>query len=372
MISLFTLGFSSKGVYIHLERFNKRPSLIHTGISFTDEAKTVRYDFRSRLFYNGTYETTHRKSKCDTRTIKWGETSRSWEDISRFELDQLCTKPYVLGVYDCRHYTRDFIRWSCPNLPSTPVWKIHELWDTLQDAPQHGSIDEEPRPNNIRAIIGADVGLSLVISQYCAHHSITPLLVIADLCIAHSIYGRDRLADQSNPNNPMVVFQYSTLFALVLTCCIFTETGQYELVPLMTFLSLGYKDVKPMLNTFKPFFIGLLWAYVIVYAPWSDYSVTTTVADEQALFIFFTCLYSASSNLADIKDIEQDKKDNITTIPSMYGENVTYLVSEVLVTLSLYVHTKSQIWTEGDWFNEIVAFCILITCIVKRSKKFST
>lgn len=57
MISFFTsaLCFSSKGVYIHLERFNKRPSLIHTGISFTDEAKTVRYDFRSRPFHNGTY-----------------------------------------------------------------------------------------------------------------------------------------------------------------------------------------------------------------------------------------------------------------------------------------------------------------------------
>lgn len=365
MISLFTFGFSSKGVYIHLERFNKRPSLIHTGISFTDEAKTVRYDFRSRPFHNGTYETTDMKNECNTRTIKWGETSRSWEDISRFELEQLCNKQYVLGVYDCRHYTRDFTQWSCPNLPSTPVWKINELWETLQDAPQDGSIDEEPPQTNIRAIIGADVGLSLVISQYSAHHSITPLLVIADLCIAHSIYGRDRLADQ---NNPMVVFQYSTLIALILTCCIFTETGQYELVPIMTFLSLGYKDVKPKLKTFKPIFIGFLWAYVIVYAPWSDYLVTTTAADEQALFIFFTCLYSASSNLADIKDIDQDKKDNIMTIPSKYGENVTYLVSGLLVTLSLYVHTKSQIWTEGDWFNEIVAFCILITCIVKRSK----
>jgi len=365
MISLFTFGFSSKRVYIHLERFNKRPSLIHTGISFTDEAKTVRYDFRSRPFHNGTYETTDIKSECNTRTIKWGETSRSWEDISRFELQQLCKNQYVLGVYDCRHYTRDFTLWSCPNLPSTPVWKINELWDTLQDAPQDGSIDEESRQNDIRAIIGADVGLSLVISQYSAHHSITPLLVITDLCIAHSIYGRDRLADQ---NNPMVVFQYSTLFALILTCCIFTETGQYELVPIMSFLSLGYKDVKPKLKTFKPIFIGFLWAYVIVYAPWSDYLVTTTAADEQALFIFFTCLYSASSNLADIKDIDQDKKDNIMTLPSQYGENVTYLVSGLIILLSLYVHTKSQTWTDGDWFNEIVAICILITCIVKRPK----
>ena len=367
--SLFALGFSSKGVYIHLERFNKRPTLIHTGISFTDEVKTIRYDFRSRPFHTGTYETTGVKSECNTRTIKWGETCRSWEDISRFELEQLCTKQYVLGVYDCRHYTRDFIKWSCPNLPLTPVWKTNELWDTLQDAPltstPDGSIDEEPRQNNIRAIIGADVGLSLVISQYSSHHSITPLLVFADLCIAHSIYGRDRLVDQKNPS---IVFQYTTIIALILTCCIFTETGEYELVPIMTFLSLGYKDVKPKLKTFKPIFIGFLWAYVIVYAPFSDYLVTTTAEDEQALFIFFTCLYSASSNLADIKDIEQDKNKNVMTIPSKYGENVTYLVSGLLVTLSLYVHTKSQIWTEGDWFNEIVAFCILITCIVKRSK----
>jgi hypothetical protein len=268
-------------------------------------------------------------------------------------------------MYDCRHYTRDFTKWSCPNLPPTPVWKINELWNILQDAPHDGSIDEQPRPNHIRAIIGADVGLSLVIAQYSAHHSITPLLVIADLCIAHSIYGRDRLLDQ---NNPPIIFQYTTIFALIVTCCIFTETGQYELVPIMTFLSLGYKDVKPKLKTFKPIFIGFLWAYMIVYAPWSSYLVTTKAADEQALFYFLTCLYSAASNLADIQDIEQDKKDNVMTLPSKYGVNVTYLVSGWLIIVSLYVHTKNQVWTDGDWFNEIVAICILITCIVKRSK----
>ena len=47
-------------------------------------------------------------------------------------------------------------------------------------------------------------------------------------------------------------------------------------------------------------------------------------------------------SFADIKDIEEDKKDNIMTIPSKYGENVTYLVSGLLVTLSLYVHTQES------------------------------
>ena len=133
-----------------MEKFNERFNLLHTGISFSDSFKTVRYDFRP--FSNGgSYETNiesrldseslfpqlnlpqefnqdfrQHREELETKTIKWGETNKTWKEISDFEIEVLCAKRYILGVYDCRHYTRDFTKWCCNN--QTPVWSLDTLW----------------------------------------------------------------------------------------------------------------------------------------------------------------------------------------------------------------------------------------------------
>lgn len=143
------LTFSVKNVYLHIEKFNEKFNLLHTGISFSDRYKTVRYDFRP--FSNGgSYETNiesldsealfptlpqfnedfRHREELETKTIKWGETNKTWKEISDFEIESLCTKRYILGVYDCRHYARDFTRWCCNN--QTPVWNLDVLWNQIQ------------------------------------------------------------------------------------------------------------------------------------------------------------------------------------------------------------------------------------------------
>lgn len=143
MINLLTflLAFStSKRVFLHMERFNNKFNLIHTGISFSDNRKTVRYDFRP--FSTGTYETSDedrvnanalfpnvylpKRRDVKQMTIDWGVTNRTWNEIADFESNYLCKKRYILGFYDCRHYTREFTQWSCNN--ATPIWSLHELW----------------------------------------------------------------------------------------------------------------------------------------------------------------------------------------------------------------------------------------------------
>lgn len=130
---IFLLSFSVKNVFLHMEKFNKKLNLLHTGLSFSDEYKRVRYDFRLRPFYSGSYETKIDLDSCDsqvkkleTKIIKWGETNKTWKEISDFEIEVLCTKRYILGVYDCRHYVRDFTLWCCDN--RTPVWDLYVLW----------------------------------------------------------------------------------------------------------------------------------------------------------------------------------------------------------------------------------------------------
>lgn len=160
MISFLTalLSFSVKNVYLHMEKFDEIFNLLHTGISFEDKYKTVRYDFRP-FWTGGTYETNiesrlnsealfptlnlpqevsedfrQHREELEVKTIKWGETNKTWKEISDFEIESLCTKRYILGVFDCRHYTRDFTRWCCNN--QTPVWNLDILWnlDQIQES----------------------------------------------------------------------------------------------------------------------------------------------------------------------------------------------------------------------------------------------
>ena len=148
------LTFSVKNVYLHMERFNERFNLLHTGISFSDRYKTVRYDFRP-FSSGGTYETSsesrldsealfaglnlpqefhedfrRHRTELEEKTIQWGETNKTWKEISDFEIENLCTKRYILGVYDCRHYTRDFMKWSCNK--ETPIWNLDILWNFIE------------------------------------------------------------------------------------------------------------------------------------------------------------------------------------------------------------------------------------------------
>jgi hypothetical protein len=62
------------------------------------------------------------------RKVLWGYTERTWEEIIAFENQNLC-KQYVLGVYDCRHYVREFSEWSTGR--PTPVWRLFELYESI-------------------------------------------------------------------------------------------------------------------------------------------------------------------------------------------------------------------------------------------------
>lgn len=194
----------SKRVRLHLEK--KLPFLSHSAVSFSDSFRTVRYDFKP--FHTGTYQTdllnAGFEDTSSSKVIEWGQTDKSWNEISQFELEQLCHKKCI------RHYARDFTKWSFTN--ATPVWGQNSLWGARIS------------PLNIRPILGVDVGIALLIAQYCAHQDVSLSLALIDLCIAHCVYGRDRLLDQTTDTDNL--FYYTTYLSLAVTCCAFTSTGR--------------------------------------------------------------------------------------------------------------------------------------------------
>ena len=205
---------------------------------------------------------------------------------------------------------------------------------------------------NLRPILGAEVGLSLALMQAAAHHEITPYLVLCDLAISHSIYGRDRLKDQMLDQDPeglmdYNLFNYTTSIANLIAFIFLLKFECTECMPIVSFLSNAYSRSKVKFGNTKPFLIGILWAYAIVFLPPDEVP--------NNLFLVYSSLYAATSNIADIKDIEEDKENGIITLPVKFGEKATYIVSAVLASVALATHTGFDDWTIGDTFIEIVS-----------------
>lgn len=137
-------------VSIHLEEFNTRYGLLHIGVSFENDYKHIRYDFKkdaeeyltySKIKYipweYNNYNVDYipemydvlrssyvKNPETKVMTIPWGITNYTFQEIEEYE--KRLHKKYRLGIYDCRHYVRKFTKWAVSN--PTPVWKLKRLW----------------------------------------------------------------------------------------------------------------------------------------------------------------------------------------------------------------------------------------------------
>ena len=89
----------------------------------------------------------------------------------------------------------------------------------------------------------------------------------------------------------------------------------------------SYIQLKKQYGLLKPFYVSLMWVTSILILPCvihdNDYSILKSPVDYiSPFFIMFPF-----TNLADIKDIKEDKQNNIETIPVKYGAFNTYIIS---------------------------------------------
>ena len=145
-------------VNLHLERFNEDFNLYHIGISFKNNNSVLRYDYRPFCEPNKCeFKTiTNVNSISDSvnsvkviskqvtlidklyrfyipenvpnKTIYWGETSKSLEEVEQFE--KTLPKKYILGINDCRHYVNRISLWALNK--RTPIWSLEKLWNITQ------------------------------------------------------------------------------------------------------------------------------------------------------------------------------------------------------------------------------------------------
>ena len=150
-IYIFNFVLSGTNVFIHIERMNKY--IIHTGISFDDGEKNIRYDFRGFNDDNNYITTDKNRNDLNTmfplidfnekitdwyneyrsnidlfsKDIFWGITNYTIDEIIEYE-KTISIKKYIVGINDCRHYVDKLSRF-CLN-KGLPIWKLNELMDS--------------------------------------------------------------------------------------------------------------------------------------------------------------------------------------------------------------------------------------------------
>jgi 4-hydroxybenzoate polyprenyltransferase len=61
----------------------------------------------------------------------------------------------------------------------------------------------------------------------------------------------------------------------------------------------------------------------------------------------------ASSNLLDIKDLEEDKQEKIMTIPVVFGEKPAICLSHLGLLFAIILFSQNQNYYENIWLSSI-------------------
>mgnify|MGYP001341383532 FL=1 len=64
----------------------------------------------------------------------------------------------------------------------------------------------------------------------------------------------------------------------------------------------------------------------------------------------------ASSNLLDIKDLEEDKSENIYTLPVLFGENNAICISHISLLLAMLIFLNNPNFYDNLWISSLFQF----------------
>lgn len=216
---------------------------------------------------------------------------------------------------------------------------------------------------------GIDIGIPLniidnVFTNLHYGYDVTTLkVVLLQFLIGYYTYGKDRYKDadeyiEQQEGDELVanisdrkkeLYQtlynnssfYKKSYCIAFYCILvllFYDEHWYLNIPTVGLLysTEYYKQLKGQIVGFKPVFVASMWTFSAVLLPCilhdHDYSIFSDVDDYLPCFlVLFAC-----TNLADIKDIDEDIENSVNTIPVVFGkENTQMLVIVSLIFSSL-------------------------------------
>lgn len=124
------------------------------------------------------------------------------------------------------------------------------------------------------------------------------------------------------------------------------KTYPFILLLLSTFF---YKDFKLNYSLLKPIYIGILWTVSSIIIPCVLYENNYNIVLHPEIYLPCFLTLFASSNLIDIKDIEEDFNNSIFTIPIKFGIKNSIIISYISIIISSLL-----IFTNENYNNNLI------------------
>lgn len=193
---------------------------------------------------------------------------------------------------------------------------------------------------------GFGVGTVMSILALSSGTPLEPLPLMYIMASARWAYGGDRYIDEKTDDTPE-----SIATALLVANLVLWYSDQSKFIAPEILSILIYPMFKRSFPLLKPFYVGTFWAGAISVVP--HLIAHTDVVDNEV--VAMGLLASSVSNMADIKDVEDDIAHGIHTIPARFGVTPTRLLSAGLFIGSAYksgvvhiprasVHARRPMW----------------------------
>ena len=117
-----------------------------------------------------------------------------------------------------------------------------------------------------------------------------------------------------------------------------------------------YKNIKKIGPFIKPLYISVMWTLAVVALPCvlkdHNYNILTYPLD------YLPCALTmfSSSTILDIRDIEEDKFNNVRTIPVVYGFEYAQILTLSLLALSSFIFGINNNYLENPIKNSVFEF----------------
>lgn len=126
-----------------------------------------------------------------------------------------------------------------------------------------------------------------------------------------------KLFESFSNNEKNIKFSLFVTYISILYILLYTKQTYYIPLLLSTF---NYKDLKKNLSYYKSIYLSTIWALTCTILPFIPYiDLNQLLTHNSFLPVFFNIF--ATTNIADFKDINEDKANNIKTLPIIMGKN---------------------------------------------------
>ena len=220
---------------------------------------------------------------------------------------------------------------------------------------------------------GAEVGIPLTLfeniftNMHYGYDITTSKIILLQFAFAFITYGSDRFRDAYDPlelkadkqkmyeyyrdNKEFIAFSLAAAYFLTFYLLI----QEQETIPFIIAISstFKYKEYKSLIGPVKSTYIALMWTLGCYILPCviTDHNYSSLLYPLDYMPIFLTLF--GSSNLADTKDMVEDKNNNINTLPVIFGEEVSNTISSFCILLSSLIFFNNHNFDKRLLINSI-------------------